>query len=132
MNGPSWDIVIFDEANQLSRKQYSGGRIESTQIYQFAEALRTHTEDLLFLTATPHQGDRFQFWSLIQLLDDQLFEGPEDLMDHRGLLNRVMIRRNKKEVTDAKGDPIFMRRQVQTQSFQMSMQEYRFYQQLNQ
>ncbi|NQV15170.1 DEAD/DEAH box helicase family protein, partial [bacterium] len=132
LNGPSWDIAIFDEAHHLSRKQYSGGRIESTQNFQFAEALRTHTEDLLFLTATPHQGDRFQFWSLIQLLDDQLFEGPEDLLDHKGLLNRVMIRRNKKEVTDANGDPIFMRRQVQTQSFQMSMQEYRFYQQLNQ
>ncbi len=131
LNGPSWDLVIFDEAHHLSRKQYAGGRIESTQNFQFAEAIRTHTEDLLFLTATPHQGDRFQFWSIIQLLDDQLFEGPEDLMDHKGLLNRVMIRRNKKEVTDAKGNPIFMRRQVQTQSFQMSMQEYRFYQELN-
>ncbi len=129
-NGPSWDMVIIDEAHHLTRRQRPDGKIDKTQNYSFAEALRNHTNDLLLLTATPHQGDRFQFWSLIQLLDDQLFESPRDLTDHRGLLNRVMIRRNKKEVTDAKGNPIFMRRQVKTQSFKMSMQEYRFYQEL--
>ena len=56
-----------------------------------------------FLTATPHQGNAFQFWSLIQLLNDQLFASPEDLSNHRGLLSRVMIRRTKREATDATG-----------------------------
>jgi len=84
----------------------------------------------IWVTATPHQGDAYQFWSLIQLLDDQLFDEPEAMLDHRGLLGRVMFRRTKREVTDAKGNPIFMRRQVHTQKFQLSLREQRFYDKL--
>ena len=42
-----------------------------TQNYKLGEAMRSHTRDLVFLSATPHQGNPFQFWSLIQLLNDQ-------------------------------------------------------------
>ena len=89
---PPWDLVIFDEAHHLSRTR-SGKKTTATRNYRLAEALRNHSRDLLFLSATPHQGNAFQFWSLIQLLDDQLFAGPEAVADHRGLLNHVMIRR---------------------------------------
>ena len=129
MSGPDWDLVVFDEAHHLSRKRY-GKKIDVTQNYQLAEKTKGKARDTLFLTATPHQGDAYQFWSLIQLLDDQLFEEPEAMLDHRGLLGRVMFRRTKKEVTDAKGNSIFMRRQVHTQKFQLSMREQRFYDKL--
>ncbi|GFP36091.1 hypothetical protein HKBW3S43_01878, partial [Candidatus Hakubella thermalkaliphila] len=46
---------------------------QSTQNFRLAEALRGYARDMFFLSATPHQGDGYQFWSLIQLLDDQLF-----------------------------------------------------------
>ena len=127
--GPDWDLIIFDEAHHLSRKRY-GKKIDVTQNYRLAEKTKGKARDSLFLTATPHQGDAYQFWSLIQLLDDQLFEEPEAMLDHRGLLGRVMFRRTKKEVTDAQGNPIFMRRQVHTQKFQLSMHEQRFYDKL--
>lgn len=129
MTKPDWDVVVFDEAHHLSRKRY-GKKIDATQNYRLAEKIKGKTRNLLFLTATPHQGDPYQFWSLIQLLDDQLFESPEAMQDHRGLLGRVMFRRIKKEVTDAQGDPIFMRRQVHTQKFQLSLREQRFYEKL--
>lgn len=129
MAGPDWDIVVFDEAHHLTRKKY-GSKLEVTQNYRLAEKIKGKTRDLLFLTATPHQGDAYQFWSLVQLLDDQLFEDPESMQDHRGLLGRVMFRRVKKEVTDAVGMPIFMRRQVHTQKFQLSVREQRFYEKL--
>ena len=83
MSGHDWDIVIFDEAHHLTRKKY-GKKIQLTQNYRLAEKLKGKTRDLLFLSATPHQGDAYQFWSLIQLLDDQLFEGPEAIQNHRG------------------------------------------------
>lgn len=127
--GPKWDLVIFDEAHHLSRKRY-GKKIQATQNYRLAEALRGHTRDLLFLSATPHQGDAYQFWSLIQLLDDSLFESPEAMLDHRGLLSRVMIRRTKREVTYADGTPIFMRRQVFSERFQLAARERAFYDRL--
>jgi len=129
LTGPDWDLIVFDEAHHLSRKRY-GKKIDVTQNYQLAEKTKGKTRDMLFLTATPHQGDAYQFWSLVQLLDDQLFEEPEAMLDHRGLLGRVMFRRTKKEVTDAKGNPIFMRRQVHTQKFQLSLREQRFYDRL--
>jgi superfamily II DNA or RNA helicase len=129
MKGPEWDIIIFDEAHHLSRKKYSK-KIDVTQNYRLAEKLKGITRDLVFLSATPHQGDGFQFWSLIQLLDDQLFENPEAMEDHRGLLNRVMFRRIKREVTDVDGNPIFMKRNVHSQKFSLSMREQRFYEKL--
>ena len=127
--GPRWELIVFDEAHHLSRVRY-GKQVQVTQNYRLAEALRNHTRDLLFLSATPHQGDPYQFWSLIQLLDDSLFESPEALLDHRGLLNRAMIRRTKREVTDAEGRPIFMRRQVHTQTFPLGARERDFYDRL--
>ena len=123
---PPWDLVIFDEAHHLSRTR-SGKKTTTTQNYRLAESLRNHSRDMLFLSATPHQGNAFQFWSLVQLLDDQLFASPEAIADHRGLLNQVMIRRTKREVTDARGDPIFRRRQVHTERFSLGPRERMFY-----
>ncbi|MGH8613837.1 MAG: DEAD/DEAH box helicase [Gammaproteobacteria bacterium] len=125
-----WDLVIFDEAHHISRTR-SGKKTVTTQNYKLAEALRNNTRDLLFLSATPHQGNAFQFWSLIQILDDQLFAHPEAIAQHRGLLNRVMIRRTKREVTDAAGNAIFRRRQVHTERFSLAPRERLFYEQLS-
>jgi ERCC4-related helicase len=125
--GPKWDVVIFDEAHHLTRKN-KGKSI--TQNYRLAEALRGHTRDLLFLSATPHQGDQYQFWSIIRLLDEELFETPEVMLDHRSLLSRVMFRRTKREVTDALGKPIFMRREVHSQKFPLGIREREFYEKL--
>src|SRR5205807_3244312 len=102
---PRWDVVVFDEAHHLTRTR-SGKKTVTTHNYRLAEALRSHTRDLLFLSATPHQGNAYQFWSLLQLLNDQLFPSADSVTDHRGLLNRVMIRRTKREVTDANGQGI--------------------------
>ena len=127
---PPWDLVIFDEAHHLSRTR-SGKRTTTTRNYRLAEALRNHSRDLLFLSATPHQGNAFQFWSLIQILDDQLFASPEAVADHRGLLNHVMIRRTKREVTDSRGAPIFRRRQVHTERFSLGPRERMFYERIS-
>jgi SNF2 family DNA or RNA helicase len=124
-----WDLVAIDEAHHLSRVRY-GTKITATQNYKLAEALRGHTRDLIFLTATPHQGDVFQFWSLVQILDDSLFASPEAMLDHKGLLGRVMVRRTKRDVTDALGKPIFMRRQVHSQTFPLAARERAFYDRL--
>ncbi len=76
-----WDVIVFDEAHHLTRTR-TGNKTTTTQNYKLAESLRSHTRDLLFLSATPHQGNPYQFWSLIQLLNDQLFTNPDELSDH--------------------------------------------------
>jgi superfamily II DNA or RNA helicase len=129
MGAPRWDLVVFDEAHHLSRIRY-GTKVQTTQNYKLAEALRSHTRDLLFLSATPHQGNAYQFWSLVSLLDEHLFESPQALEQHRGLLNRIMFRRTKREVTDARGEAIFMRRQVHSRIFEQASRERLFYDRL--
>ncbi len=127
--GPRFDLIIVDEAHHVSRIRY-GTKTQTTQNYRLLEALRGHTRDLIFLSATPHQGNNYQFWSLINLLDDHLFDSPQALLSHRSLLNRVMIRRTKREVTDAQGNALFVRRQVHAESFEPALREQRFYEQL--
>jgi len=127
---PGWDMVIFDEAHHLSRTR-SGKKTVTTQNYRLAEALRNHTRDLIFLSATPHQGNAYQFWSVLQLLNDQLFPTADALADHRGLLSRVMIRRTKREVTDANGQGIFRKRLVNTERFSLAPRERFFYDKLS-
>jgi len=129
LNAPRFDLIIVDEAHHVSRKRY-GNKVQTTQNYRLMESLRGHTRDLMFLSATPHQGDNFQFWSLINLLDDHLFDSPEALLNHRSLLNRIMVRRTKREVVDAHGKALFVRRQVHAESFEPALREQRFYEQL--
>jgi len=130
LGAPRWDVIVFDEAHHLTRTR-TGNKTTTTQNYKLAEALRSHTRDFLFLSATPHQGNPYQFWSLIQLLNDQLFTNADELSDHRGMLARVMIRRTKREVTDADGAPIFRRRQVNTERFPLAPREREFYDRLS-
>ena len=49
-----WDVIVFDEAHHLSKIPNQA----VTQRYRLAEMLRSHTDRLIFLTGTPHQGTR--------------------------------------------------------------------------
>ena len=126
---PAWDLVVFDEAHHLTAAR-SGHKIRRTENYKLAEALKGHTRDLLLLSATPHQGDHFRFWMLIQLLNPTLFSGPEDMIENRHRLNTVVFRRTKADACRSDGSPLFARRWVHTESFVMSDAERRFYEEL--
>ena len=89
--------------------------------------MRDHARDLLLLSATPHQGDHFRFWMLIQLLNPTLFADPEDMLDERHRLNAVVFRRTKADACTPDGSPLFTRRLVHTESFTMSPDENAFY-----
>lgn len=126
---PPWDLVVFDEAHHLSAYK-SGNKIRKTENYKLAEALRPHTRDLLLLSATPHQGDHFRFWMLIQLLNPTLFADPADMVDQRHRLNAVVYRRTKADSCTPDGSPLFARRWVHTESFVMGEGERHFYAEL--
>ena len=123
---PAWDLVVFDEAHHLSVYK-TGRRQRKTENFKLAETLRQHCRDLLLLSATPHQGDHFRFWKLIQLLNDSLFADEFDMVDNRHRLNAVIIRRTKADACDANGDPLFARRMVHTEAFNLSSAEGEFY-----
>lgn len=127
LDAPRWDLVVFDEAHHLTAQQLSGNKVRKTENYKLAEALKAHSRDLLLLSATPHQGNHFQFWMLIQLLNPTLFKSPEEMVDHRHRLNTVIFRRTKADACQPDGSPLFARRWVHTESFLMNDEERRFY-----
>lgn len=129
LDAPRWDLVVFDEAHHLTAYR-TGGKVRKTENYKLAEALKGHTRDLLLLSATPHQGNHFQFWMLVQLLNPTLFGSPEEMVENRHRLNAVMFRRTKADACRPDGDPLFARRWVHTESFLMRDEERRFYEKL--
>ncbi|QDS97684.1 DEAD/DEAH box helicase [Adhaeretor mobilis] len=129
-DAPTWDLVVFDEAHHLSAYR-NGTKVRRTESFKLAEVLRDHCRDLLLLSATPHQGDHFRFYMLVQLLEPTLFTSPADMIDNRHRLNSVIFRRTKADACRPDGSTLFARRWVHTESFVMSDDERDFYNELN-
>jgi SNF2 family DNA or RNA helicase len=123
---PPWDLVVFDEAHHLTAYRQNG-KLVKTQNFKLAEMLKEHTRDLVLLSATPHQGDHFRFWMLVQTLDPTLFNSPSEMVEHRHRLNTVIFRRTKADACRPDGSTLFARRQVHTEAFTMSPAEKTFY-----
>lgn len=123
----SWDLVIFDEAHKLSATRY-GKKVRKTQRYQLGELLAGRTTHLLFLTATPHKGDDYAYFFLLNLLEPRLFADPEQLKKAArsdGL--PFVLRRTKEKVTDLEGRRLFRSREVKTLSVALTNAEKRLY-----
>lgn len=128
-----WDLIVFDEAQHLSARQYPT-KIEKTQNYQLAEALRDYTDALLLLTATPHAGDpnHGRFINLVRLiepnvdfaplLDEGLFRSKEAIP-----FSKLILRTPKLKVTDAQGQAVFKGRRTIQLDFRMYLAEKAFY-----
>lgn len=129
LEAPHWDLVVFDEAHHLTAHR-NGSKVRKTENYKLAEALKGHSRDLILLSATPHQGNHFQFWMLVQLLNSTLFNSAEEMLDSRHRLNTVMFRRTKADACQPDGSPLFARRWVHTESFLMGHEERLFYERL--
>lgn len=101
-----WDLVIFDEAHRLTRKQY-GLNYKASERYLLAEELRSRTRNMVLLTATPHQGDSSQFQSLLTLLRPELREHIRNSGVDGSILGQMVFRNRKSAVTDMQGNLIF-------------------------
>ncbi|WP_299021913.1 DEAD/DEAH box helicase [uncultured Photobacterium sp.] len=103
-----WDLVIFDEAHRLSRRLY-GLQYDSSGRFELAANLRRYgkAQSMLLLTATPHQGLQDKFTSLLELLRPELKSDIELLSLKPQLLNDMVIRNYKADVTDLEGNFVF-------------------------
>jgi len=59
--------VIVDEAHKMSAYRY-GEKTDETDRYRLGKTLSKNSENLLFLTATPHKGDPENFRLFLDLL----------------------------------------------------------------
>jgi SNF2 family DNA or RNA helicase len=126
LDAQKWDLVVFDEAHHLTATR-AGNKPKKTENYKLAEALRDRARDLVLLSATPHQGDHYRFWMLIQLLRPGLFRDYQDMIENRHRLNEVVFRRTKADACKVDGSSLFARRSVHTESFLMNPDEKAFY-----
>ena len=89
-----WDVIVVDEAHNVSAR----GKNQRAQRARLAEKLAALCDHMILLSATPHDGSKESFASLMTLLDplaipDPSKYGPKDI---EGLFER----RFKKDVAD--------------------------------
>ena len=87
-----WDLIIIDEAHNVS---YKGNR---TQSHRLADLLAKRSDALVMLTATPHNGKRDSFASLMRMLDPTVLPPGADYT--RDDVAHLFVRRFKKDVKD--------------------------------
>ena len=102
-----FDVLIVDEAHHLAPAGAGAWTVE-TQQTRAVRRLAPHAEHRLFLTATPHNGNRASFAALLELLDPQRFtRGAEPNPE---ALAEVMVRRIKDDIRNDDGTPRFTQR----------------------
>lgn len=146
----SWDLIVCDEAHKMSATVF-GGEVKYTKRYQLGQLLGTITENLLLLTATPHNGKPEDFQLFMALVDSDRFEGAQHMRPRRtgssaqaaasddgmrlpparqtqGLdVSDVMRRLVKEELLRFDGRPLFPERRAYTVSYTLSPAESALY-----
>ena len=87
-----WDIIVIDEAHNVARRGASSLR------RRVAELLASRSDSLVLLSATPHDGRKESFASIMEMLNPTAIKDPDNYGpdDIEGLF----IRRFKKDIRD--------------------------------
>lgn len=120
-----WDIVLVDEAHHLNADEERG----LTLGYKLIEELDQHhrIKSMVFFTGTPHRGKNYGFFSLLKLLRPDMFDPRRSMREQLPHLRKVMIRNNKQNVTDLKGQRLFAAPKVRSETYMSSAAESHFY-----
>lgn len=97
-----WDLCIIDEAHQAAKPhQSSPDQTVDMQRWDFATDIADHAENFLLLTATPHNGYRDSFASLLRMLDVGAVNGPQhDPQINRTIGKNHVVQRRRKDVKE--------------------------------
>lgn len=104
-----FDILVLDEAHNVAPAAAAAYSIPSLRT-QIIQRLAPHFTHHLFLTATPHNGYKESFTSLLELLDNQRFAKTVEPNEQQ--LQQVMVRRLKSNIVDSNGRPVFPKREL--------------------
>lgn len=85
-----WDVIVIDEAHNVAQ------RSNNSQRHRVAQLLAERSDSLILLSATPHDGKKESFASIMNMLNptaikDQKNYGPDDI-------EGLFIRRFKKDI----------------------------------
>ncbi|MBX3182890.1 MAG: DISARM system SNF2-like helicase DrmD [Polyangiaceae bacterium] len=114
-----FDVLVMDEAHNVAPTvgKYA---VESLRT-RLVRLLAPHFQHKLFLTATPHDGYTESFTALLELLDDQRFS--RNVLPSEDQLARVMVRRLKSDLVDAKGKKLYPTRRLEALNVEYTADE---------
>lgn len=104
-----FDLLVIDEAHNVA-PTVGHYAVESLRT-RLVRLLAPHFQHKLFLTATPHDGYTESFTALLELLDDQRFA--RNVLPSEPQRARVMVRRLKSDLVDAKGNRLYPVRRLE-------------------
>lgn len=114
-----FDMLVVDEAHNVAPNV--GKYAVESQRTRLVRLLAPHFQHKLFLTATPHNGYTESFTALLELLDDQRFS--RNILPPEEQLARVMVRRLKSTLIDARGKKLYPVRRLEALNVEYSSEE---------
>lgn len=120
-----WDLLVVDEAHRLNADEQAGPTLGFRFVHRLVE--EDCVKSVVFFTGTPHRGKNYGFLSLLSLLRPDLFDPRRPVSEQLPQLRQVMIRNNKQNVTDLKGQRLFTPTDVRSETYQYSPAESHFY-----
>ncbi|KAB1928596.1 helicase [Micromonospora noduli] len=111
-DGPTYprtfDLLILDEAHHVAPAAPKQVYAVDSQQTKLIRRLAPHFTHRLFLSATPHNGYQASFTALLEILDNQRFA--RGVEPDQSAVRDTVVRRLKRDVTDADGRPRFVER----------------------
>lgn len=89
-----WDVIVIDEAHNVAERGTS--RETNSLRSKTAKLLASRSDSLILLSATPHDGKRESFASLMNMLNPTAIKNPKDYGPED--IDGLFIRRFKKDV----------------------------------
>jgi superfamily II DNA or RNA helicase len=124
-----WDLVVVDEAHKLSAAP-NGRGVDRTARYRLGELLREQADDLLMMTATPHNGIEGCFQLSLALIDPDRFCGPYQEPFPKQQTHDVLLRRVKEDLVRFDDTKLFPERFATTVAFALGPDEQQLYEAL--
>ena len=120
--------MVCDEAHKMSATLASKGEVKATKRYRLGQLLSSITENLLLLTATPHNGKAVDFQLFMALVDPDRFGAARggSQVAHPDVSD-CMRRLVKEDLLTFEGKPLFPERIAQTVNYELSPEEAALY-----
>lgn len=130
LDSEAWDFVIVDEAHHMNAGAQSGKTLQ----YQLFEKMEKANKVIsaVFFTGTPHRGFDYGFWSLMKLLNPDLFDPKLNNKQQYEVLSKYFIRNNKQNTVDMDGKKLFHEVHQHPVTFSYTPEETDFYNKMSQ
>ncbi len=109
-----WDLIIIDEAHNVATR--GDGRSQRARL---ANLLSKHSDSMIMLTATPHDGSSKSFASLLNILDPTAISDDEQYKADDFIDKGLVIRRFKADIRE-QIEKDFPQRKIETKEIEAS------------